>query len=64
MATGCPAASGLRGRRGKPIVDGATKILLAPDVAFSRLNGCVPQQKLDLFQFTASRMAQAAERRQ
>jgi len=41
------------------IVDRITETLLAPVVAFRRLNGDVTQQKLNLFQFAASLMAQS-----
>ena len=37
-----------------PIVDRTTKALLATKISFSRLDGNVSEQKLDLFQFAAS----------
>jgi hypothetical protein len=41
-----------------PIIDGVAESLLAAQVAFRRLYRNVSQQKLNLFQFPASLMAQ------
>jgi hypothetical protein len=43
------------------IVDRITETLLAPEVAFRGLDGDMTQQKLNLFQFAASLMAQSCK---
>ena len=39
-----------------------SKILLAAEIVFRGLDGCVPQQELDLLQFAAAIMAQLRAR--
>jgi len=39
--------------RKDPIVHGVRNVLLAPQVFFRRLDGRMPQQKLDLFEIAA-----------
>ena len=40
------------------VIHSVTEFLFAAQVAFRRLNGDVPQEKLDLFQFATCKMAQ------
>jgi len=40
------------------IVHGTLKILLASKIAFGGLDGCVPEQKLNLLQLTAAVVTQ------
>jgi len=42
----------------KQIVDGLAEILFAPEITFSRLHGCMAQQKLYLLQLTTAAVAQ------
>src|ERR1022692_1987001 len=44
------------------IIHGSAEILFASDVALSRLNGCVSQKELDLFQFATSGVTQTGAR--
>ena len=53
------AASGPTGRKREPIVHCAGQILLAADVSFGGLDGCMSQQELDLLKFAARGVAQA-----
>jgi hypothetical protein len=42
----------------KPVVHGTSELLLAPQVAFRRLDGHVAQEKLDLLEFAAGKVTQ------
>ena len=42
---------------GKQIVYRMSEILLAAEIAFRRLDGCVAQQELNLLQFATTRVA-------
>ena len=42
----------------KKIVDRVSEILFAAEIAFRRLNGCMPQQELNLLQLAPARLAQ------
>lgn len=44
------------------IVDGVPEPLLAAQISFGRLNADVPEQKLDLLQFSAGLVTQACAR--
>jgi hypothetical protein len=44
------------------IVDCASQALSAAEIDFRRLNGDVPKEKLDLFEFTTGQMAKACTR--
>ena len=44
------------------VVDSSANSLLAPEIAFSRLHGNVPEKKLDLFQLSARSVAQLRAR--
>ena len=46
----------------KGVVDGATQLLLAPEVPLRRLDRDVPEEELNLIQFTAGEMTQARTR--
>jgi hypothetical protein len=51
--------NGSRRRTGldpEPIVDGTSQLLLASQVAFSRLNRNVPEEELNLIEFAAGQM--------
>jgi len=50
---------GARDRNSKSIMHGILKLLFAPDVPFRCLHGGVAKQKLNLFQFSSTTMAQA-----
>ena len=50
--------SGRLDAEGEPIIHRSSQILLASDVSFGGLNGRMPQQELDLFQFAACGVAQ------
>jgi hypothetical protein len=41
-----------------PVVDSVSNSLLAPEMPFGRLNGNVPEEELNLFQFATRRMTQ------
>jgi hypothetical protein len=42
----------------KKIIDRMSEILFAAEIAFRRLNGCMPQQELNLLQLTTAAVAQ------
>src|SRR5271170_18469 len=47
----------------KKIVDRVSEILLAAEITFGRLHGCMPQQELNLLQLAPARVAQLRARR-
>jgi hypothetical protein len=59
----CPPGSFLANSKSRlnsnPIVNRRSNSLLATQVTFRRLNGNVPEKKLDLFQLSSRSMAQA-----